>query len=183
MLRRKSELIDELDRVLSRVGWKFSGTTLLPIDIFDVSELEEIPDKAHEDIRKAASRLRDGDLSGSLSASCGALDSVTGAIYQEYGFDNHQTASFQEKIKKSLNAIHAKDNLQKELRGIGWSESDISTLSRNVEGSLNHASLVMQKLRSNMGDVHGTKPVVSALIYDSIKWSLLILRMLVTRSL
>lgn len=182
MLRRRPDLIDELKRVLSRVGWQFSGTTLLPIEVFDISELKEIPEQAHEDIQKAASRLRDGDLSGSLSASCGALDSVTGTIYQEFGLGDHQKASFQERIKKSLSAIKSSDNLKQELREIGCSESDISPLSNNLEGSLNQAAFVMQKLRSSMGDVHETKPVVSALVYDSIKWSLLILRILVTRN-
>ena len=148
-----------------------------------MSELKEIPDNAHEDINKAASRLRDGDLSGSLSASCGALDAVTGSIYQEFGLGDPNKASFQERIKKSINAIGAKDSLQNELRDIGWGESDINPLASNLDGSLNQAAFVMQKLRSNMGDVHGTKPVVSALVYDSIKWSLLLLRILITRKI
>jgi len=181
MLRRNPNLIDELERVLSRVGWKFSGTNLLPIEIFDVSELEDIPENAHKDIQKAASRLRDGDLSGSLSASCGALDTVTGSIYREFDLGDPDKASFQERIKKSINAIGAKKSLESELRDIGWDESDINPLTNNFDGSLNQAAFVMQKLRSNMGDVHGTKPVVSALIYDSIKWSLLLLRILITR--
>ena len=168
MLRRRPDLAEEFERVLSRVGWKLSGTTLLPIEVFDVSELQEIPAKAHEDIRKAASRLRDGDLSGALSASCGALDSVTADIFQEFGLGEHQKASFQERVKKSLSAIDAKGRLQKELRDIGWTDSDITPLFNNLEGSLNQAAFVMQKLRANMGDVHGTKPVVTALIYDSI---------------
>ncbi|WP_350282153.1 hypothetical protein [Nitrosomonas sp.] len=29
MMRRKPEVIEELERVLSRVGWKFSGTALI----------------------------------------------------------------------------------------------------------------------------------------------------------
>ncbi len=181
MLRRNPDLINELERILSRVGWKFSGTNLLPIEIFDVSELKEIPENAHEDIQKAASRLRDGDLSGSLSSSCGALDAVTGSIYQEFDLGDPNKASFQERIKKSINAIGAKENLKNELQGIGWDDSDISPLSSNLDGSLNQAAFIMQKLRSNMGDVHGTKPVVTALVYDSIKWSLLLLRILITR--
>ncbi|MBF8275324.1 MAG: hypothetical protein HW390_397 [Candidatus Brocadiaceae bacterium] len=56
MLKRKPDLIGKLDHVLSRVGWKFSGTTLLPVEIFDISELKDIPENAHEDIQKAASR-------------------------------------------------------------------------------------------------------------------------------
>ncbi|KKK99381.1 hypothetical protein LCGC14_2633320 [marine sediment metagenome] len=156
MLRRNPDLISELERVLSRVGWKFSGTVLLPIEIFDVSELKEIPEIAHQDIQK-------------------------GSIYQEFGLGDPNKSSFQERIKKSINAIGAKDRLQNELRDIGWGDSDINPLSSNLDGSLNQAAFVMQKLRSNMGDVHGSKPVVSALIYDSIKWSLLLLRVLVTR--
>ena len=181
MLRRKPSLIGELERVLSRVGWKFSGTTLLPVEIFDISELKEIPEKAQEDILKAANRLRDGDLGGSLSASCGALDSVTGEIYQEFGLGDPCKASFQERIKKSIEAIGAKENLVLELQDIGWCESDYKPLAFNLHGSLNQAAFVMQKLRSEMSDVHGAKPVVSALVYDSIKWALLLLRILVTR--
>ena len=40
-----------------------------------------------------------------------------------------------------------------------------------LEGSLNQDAFVMQKLQSDMGDVHGTKPVISVLVYNSIKWS------------
>ncbi|CAA0078952.1 Uncharacterised protein [Zhongshania aliphaticivorans] len=181
VLIRKPELSSELDRVLARVGWKFSGTTLLPVEIFDISELREIPEKAHEDILKAASRLRDGDLSGSLSASCGALDSVTSMIYEEYGLGDPNSASFQERINKSIEAVGAKESLIRELQEINWVESDYKPLEKNLSGSLNQAAFIMQKLRSNMGDVHGTKPVVTALVYDSIKWSLLILRIIVTR--
>jgi len=182
MLVRNPELSQELERVLSRVGWKFSGSSLLPIEIFDISELEDIPEDAHTDIEKAASRLRDGDLSGSLSASCGALDSVTSAIYQEFGLGDPNKASFQERINKSIDAVDAKNGLIKELQAINWNQSDIKPLAHNFTSSLNQASFIMQKLRSNMGDVHGTKSVVAALVYDSIKWSLLILRILVTRS-
>lgn len=59
MLLKRPELTDELERVFSRVGWKFSGSALLPIDVFDASELMDIPEKAHDDITKAAARLRD----------------------------------------------------------------------------------------------------------------------------
>lgn len=182
MLRKKPDLISELERVLSRVGWKIAGPVILPIEIFDVSELQDIPENAHEDILKAASRLRDGDLSGSLSASCGALDSVTSRIYSEFQLGDPNKASFQERLRKSIDAIGAKEKLIKELQEIGWTEQDYKPLSSNLDGSLNQAAYVMQKLRSNMGDVHGTKPVLSALIYDSIKWSLLLLRVLVNRN-
>lgn len=64
---------------------------------------------------------------------------------------------------------------------VGWGESDINPLSSNLDGLLNQAAFVMQKLRPTMGDVHETKPVVLALVYTPIKWSLLLLRILITR--
>ncbi|NOJ81827.1 hypothetical protein [Myxococcus xanthus] len=181
MMRRKPDVIEELDRVLSRVGWKFSGTSLVPIEIFDIAELAELPELAHADIQKAARRLRDGDLSGALSAACGALDAVTSDIYGRYGLGDAGKASFQERIKKSIDALKVKDSLVRELTEIGWSDPDRKILSANIDGSLNQAAFVMQKLRSDMGDVHGTKPVISALVYDSIKWSSLLLRVLAFR--
>lgn len=181
MLNQKSVVADDLERVLSRVGWRFSGTSLVPLEIFDVEELAQIPNEAHIDIQKAATRLRDGDMSGSLSASCGALDSVTSSIYAEYGLGDPNKASFQERIKKSLDIIGYNAELTNELKGINWNESEIKPLTKNLDGSLNQAAFIMQKLRSNMGDVHGTKPVISALVFDSIKWSSLILRLLAIR--
>ncbi|MFK0573227.1 hypothetical protein [Endozoicomonas sp.] len=181
MLSKKPELTDRLDQIFSRIGWKYSGSTLLPIDVFDASELMDMPEKAHDDITKAAARLRDGDLSGSLSAACGALDSVTSSIYREFSLGNPNDDSFQTRITKSLNAIAAKDKLQTELESLSWEEPAYKPFLKNLEGSLNQAAYVMQKLRSDMGDVHGTKPVLNALAYDSIKWSLLLLRLLNTR--
>ncbi|GLO12107.1 hypothetical protein PPUJ20028_06880 [Pseudomonas putida] len=178
MMRRKADVVEELERVFSRIGWKFSGTTLIPVDIFDVADLASIPEQARADIQKASSRLRDGDLSGALSAACGALDSVTADIYSICNLGDPNKASFQERVKRSVDALNVKNRLVQELVDIGWSDADYKPLASNLEGSLNQAAFVMQKLRSDMGDVHGTKPVINALVYDSIKWSALLLRAL-----
>lgn len=178
MMRRKSEVVEELERVLSRVGWKFSGTALIPVEIFDVAELASIPEQARADIQKASSRLRDGDLSGALSAACGALDAVTADIYDRHNLGDASKASFQERVKRSVDVLNVRNRLVQELVDIGWSEADYKPLASNLDGSLNQAAYVMQKLRSDMGDVHGTKPVINALVYDSIKWSALLLRAL-----
>lgn len=178
MMRRKDDVVAELGRVLSRVGWKFSGTALIPVEVFDVAELASIPEQARVDIQKASSRLRDADLSGALSAACGALDTVTANIYDRYNLGDAGRASFQERVKRSVDALNVKNRLVQELVEIGWSEADYKPLAANIEGSLNQAAYVMQKLRSDMGDVHGTKPVITALVYDSIKWSALLLRTL-----
>jgi hypothetical protein len=87
-------------------------------------------------------------------------------------------ASFQEKVKHSIEALNVKIDLEQELQSLGWDQAEISILANNLSGCLNQAAYVMQKLRSNMGDVHGTKPVVTALVYDSLKWAALLLRIL-----
>ena len=50
-----------LDDYLERLGWQFVDGSLIPIDLFDVAELAELPDTARTDLVKAAARLRDGE--------------------------------------------------------------------------------------------------------------------------
>jgi hypothetical protein len=178
MLRRKKDLVEEIDRILSRVGWKFFDDILMPIDIFDLEEVKELTSEAHSDLKKASTRLRDGDLSGALSSACGAIDSATNSIYTKYNLGDSGKASFQEKVKCSIDTLNVKTDLEQELYSLGWDQNEISRLSSNLFGSLNHAAYIMQKLRSKMGDVHGTKPVLAALVYDSLKWAALLLRLL-----
>ena len=54
ILRQRQDLLDELDQVLSRVGWRFVQGHLVPLEIFDASELQQLPTEAHEDLVKAA---------------------------------------------------------------------------------------------------------------------------------
>jgi hypothetical protein len=178
MLRRNESLIGDIDRVLRRVGWQFYEKQLIPIEIFDVSEINELPLESRQDLLKSATRLRDGDLGGALSSACAALDSTTTSIYLKFNIGDPREASFQEKIKKSLDALRITDKLDQELAALNWNPETINIFCQNLKGAFNQASYIMQQLRSNMGDVHGTKPVVAALVYDSLKWSALLLRIL-----
>lgn len=178
MLRRNPDVLEEIERVLSRVGWCFSGSALIPLEIFDVTELPLLPVVAATDIEKAASRLRDGDLSGALSAACGAVDAVTTDIYVQYRLGDPTKDSFQQRVKRSIDAVNLEVGIRDQLGSVGWPQHEQNMLVSNLIGSLNQAAYVMQKLRSDMGDVHGTKPVVAALVYDTIKWSSLLIRML-----
>jgi hypothetical protein len=178
MLRRRQDLRDELDHVLSRVGWKFAQGNLVPVELFDSSELQQLPPESHKDLIKAAVRLRDGDLSGALSSACSAVDSATNSIYLMHSLGEPGDASFQEKVKKSLEASKVTSKLEGELGLLSWDAEKIKIFRNNLMGALNQAANVMQVLRSNMGDVHGTKPVLAALVYDSLKWSALLLRLL-----
>ena len=78
-------------------------------------------------------------------------------------------SSFQERCKVSLNAVGIFETVENDLKDINWVDSGIVPFNKNFEGALNQAAYVMQSLRANMSDVHGTKPVLKPLVFDSIK--------------
>ncbi len=117
-------------------------------------------------------------MSGSLSSVCAAVDSVTSAIYEEKGLGDAHKASFQERCKVAINSVGLLDEVKNELDDIDWKESGIIPFCKNFEGSLNQAAYVMQTLRANMSDVHGTKPVLRPLVFESIKWAEILVRVM-----
>ncbi|MEI6314422.1 MAG: hypothetical protein WCO89_06095 [Syntrophus sp. (in: bacteria)] len=178
MLRRQPLVESDLLESLERLGWMVHEGHLVEVTVLDVSDLLELPQESHVDLIKAATRLRDNDLSGAVSAACAAVDAATSSIYQRENLGNPGAASFQEKVSRSLEAINIVGEIEKQLVELDWDKNEATMLAKNVRGSLNQASFVLQSLRSKMGDVHGTKPILKPLVFDSIKWSTLIVRLL-----
>jgi hypothetical protein len=178
VLRRKPETQQQLSENLSRLGWAFSEGILVPIEVFDPEDLTELPDEARRDLLKAARRFRDGDLSGSISAACGAVDVVTSLVYEEAHLGDPGGASFQERCKRAAAAKGVIPALETQLRALGWPDSEIVPFKKNFEGALVQGAYVMQTLRSKMGDVHGTKPIIKPMVFDSLKWAELLIRSL-----
>ena len=174
VLRRKDELQDKLSEYLSRLGWSFFNGTLLPIEVLDTDDLEFVPASAQKDLLKAAQRMRDGDVSGAISAACGAVDAATSKVYDELGLGDPGAASFQERCRKAVQAKGLLVSLELELSELGWQPKDVVPFKKNLEGALNQGAYVLQTLRSNMGDVHGTKPITRSLAFEALKWSELI---------
>ena len=178
VLRRKPDLQEQLQEYLERLGWTYYQGDIIPIQLLDVSEIAELPEEARPDLIKAATRLRDGDLDGAISAACGAVDAVTNDIYSRLSLGDPGKSSFQEKVNKSFEALKVFQNLEVELKAINWEQEKIRPIKGNLKGAINHAAFVMQTIRPEMGDVHGSKPTLKALVFDSLKWSSLILRLL-----
>ena len=176
---RYENLEEKLQSYLSRLGWQLIDNKVLPIEILDLSDLNELDPVAREDLVKAATKFRDGDLSGAISSACAAVDSVTARAYRDKNLgDVNKSKSFQERCNKSLKAIGVFEAIDQQLSEIEWKESNISQFKDNLKQSLSQAAYVMQTLRSDMSDVHGTKPVIKPLVFDSIKWSQIIVRLL-----
>jgi hypothetical protein len=178
VLTRRADSRQPLDENLSRLGWSLCGNAVIPIEILDVSTLGELPSESQEDLTKAAQRLRDGDMSGAISCACGAVDAATSAIYNSASLGDPTAGSFQERCKQALAASGVIPKLEKNLRELGWNDTDIKMFEKNFEGAMNQGAYVMQTLRSRMGDVHGTKPILKPLVFDCLKWAELLLRSL-----
>jgi hypothetical protein len=173
VVRQRPHQSESLNDYLERLGGK-----LVPIDVFDIAELADLPDVSRTDLLKAAARLRDGDLSGALGAACAAVDSATNAVYAKHGLSPPSKDAFQTRCTKALKSKKAISRLPGELTGMGWTGPAADKLSKNLQGALNQGAYVMQALRSGMSDVHGSKRVLNPLVYDSLKWAALIVRML-----
>lgn len=168
---------DELQSNLNKIGWQFVDGNLLPIEIFDRSELHQLPLKTREDFVKALAKLSNGDLSGSIGSACSSLDSITTEIITKNNLGDPTKMSFQKKIVESFK-IQSKNEIVGDLVTLGWQEIDAEMLVQNLSGSINQIAFVLQKLRSDMSDVHGTKPVLKELVYFSLKWSEVLSRIL-----
>jgi len=178
VLRRRPDVEPQLNQYLSRLGWTLVDGAIIPIELFDPRELAELPDEPRHDLIKAAQRFRDGDLSGAISAACGAVDKATAQIYATENLGDPGEASFQERCRKALTARGITPTLEHQLSQLGWSAADITPFKKNFEGALNQGTYVMQSLRSKMGDVHGTKPILKPLVFDCLKWAELVVRTL-----
>ncbi|MBN3790104.1 hypothetical protein [Burkholderia sp. Ac-20353] len=182
ILRRRSEMQEKLSEYLSRLGWSFVNQMLVPLEVFDISILADTPGESHKDLLKAAQRLRDGDLGGAISAACGAVDTATSKVYEEQSLGDPTKASFQERCKRAALAKGVLTELDRQLDALGWPQAEVAPFKKNLEGALNQGAYVMQTLRSHMGDVHGTKPILRSLVFDCLRWAELIVGSLVERS-
>lgn len=80
-------------------------------------------------------------------------------------------------MTRSLGALKVLDAIEVDWVALGWEQVKAHQLIENLRGSLNQAAYVMQELRSRMGDVHGTKPTLRPLVFDSLRWATVIVRM------
>ena len=172
---QRPDATGQMEACLRPLGWSFVEGRLLPMAVFDVNDLATLPEASHQDLAKAAARFQEGDLSGALAAASGAVDSAVHAVFKEHNLNDSQPrTSFHARYKRALRAKKTVENVEAELRALGWEECEARKVAKNMEGALNHGAFVMQSLRSRMSDVHGTQNAISTLVFDTIKWAALI---------
>ena len=99
-------------------------------------------------------------------------------MYEHAQLGDPGGASFQERCKRASSAKGVIPALEEQLRALGWKDLEIVPFKKNFEGALTQGAYVMQTLRSKMGDVHGTKPIIKPLVFDSLKLAELLVRSL-----
>jgi hypothetical protein len=174
---RRPEWADRLNEALRRIGWMLVGDAIIPLELLDPHDLAFVPDAARPDLVKAADRIST-DPAGAVTAACGAIDSVTEDIYQRYNLGNHRTASFEERVSRSLTAMGIIGRLSKQLQETGWDQKKGEELCERLGKAIGHNAFVMATLRSKMSDAHGSKPTIDALAFNSVKWATIICSML-----
>ncbi|EIF32188.1 hypothetical protein BCh11DRAFT_07773 [Burkholderia sp. Ch1-1] len=177
VLKRRPDLREALEEQLARHGWGLLENHLIPLQVFDPADLASVPDLPRADLARAAQRFRDGDLGGAIAAACGAVDSAVAAVYADYRL-GEPARSFQEGCNRALAAVM---ELETPLRELGWDTETAAKFAGNFRGALSQGAFVMQTLRSKMGDVHGSKPILKPLVFDVLKWAELFVRTLTVR--
>jgi hypothetical protein len=177
LLEKKPESADRLNEALRRIGWMLVGNAIIRLEVLDPGDLDFVPKRARDDLVTAAERISTNPA-GAVTAACGAIDSVTEDIYQRYSLGDHRTASFEERVSKSLRAVGTLERLSRRLKEIGWESKKADELCERLEKAIAHTAFVMTTLRSNMSDVHGSRPTLHVLAFNSVKWSTVICSML-----
>ncbi len=174
LLKKDPAIQEQLEEHLSRHGWGVVDNSLVLLELYDPVDLAQLPAAPRADLVKAAQRFRDGDLSGAISAACGAVDTITSSILPS----DPGKASFQQRCNQALAAREVLSSIESQLRDLAWDDKALTQFVSNFKGTLNQGAYVMQALRSKMGDVHGTKPILKPLVFDTLKWAELFVRTL-----
>jgi hypothetical protein len=159
-----TDAVERTKAILVDHGFEFFNGHFFRIGLFDQRELKFLPPIAAGEISTALDRLVAGDLDGAVTAAAGTVETVIAALTQVTPTD-----SFQQKAKQGIEAAGRLAALPDQLTALGWDPNRAKMLAQNLQGMLNQAAYVMQALRSDMGDVHGAKPVLEPLVYDAVK--------------
>lgn len=175
MILKKPSVEDRLDQVLNRVGWGVSGGRPYPLDLQITIEVANLPDAIRDNLERAVKRYRDGDAAGAMTAICGAIDSVTAAIYSDNSWlGNHRDANYQERVARSFSLYES--TLVNSLVSSGMDRQKANEVWHNLRGAVNHAAYILRVYRSQYADVHGNVAAPPALVQHALDCATFVLR-------
>lgn len=168
---QRGEVVAHLDHLLAQHGFRYDGGRFFPVNTFDEREREFLPPASYDEISDGFGRLADGDESGAITKVCGAVDTLTQALYANHSDWGPVPNSFQTKVNTCLKNLDVFETMQQEFLELGITEGDATTIVEEIRQATNHAAQALQVIRRTMGDVHGGKRALRKTAYDSIKWA------------
>lgn len=161
---------DSASAVLRPHGYQFVGGQIVPLALADATEFQFLPASSAEQIRSAFERLNHGDEDGAISAACGAVDTVTLAVYEKYGLGQAPN-SFQAKVNTVMDALKIYEEIEADLLQLNVRPETAKEIVTELHEATKHAANALQVIRRALGDVHGSKPAYRRVTYDAIKWA------------
>lgn len=168
MIRLNPEFEARLRDLLRPIGWDFVEGQLVAMDLLSVQDIASVPEAARADLVKAASRF-ESDPSGAVTSACGAVDTLTRLVYASHSLGKPGDDSFQKRVNRSLKAVNLAVELEEELVELGWDRAKATETAASYTGCFAQAAKVLEALRSNMGDTHGTRKAMESMVLDCIK--------------
>jgi hypothetical protein len=160
--------------LLGQHGFQYVNGQFVPVGLIDAREAKFLPESAVNDLSKATARLVDGDESGAISAACGAVDSVTAQIFAQLQLGEPTAESFAGRVRAASKQLGIYDQLEKDLVGRGMASEKAQRIVQNLQKGIGQVAEGIQILRSDMGDVHGTKPALRQITFVVLKAAALI---------
>lgn len=160
----------ELTGLLHHHGYEYVNGTFVPVGLIDERERQYVPESSAAELAKALNRLVQGDESGAITSACEAVESATNALYEKYNLGDTK-APYQAKVNTVLQRLKIIDKLKQELMQLPIRPEDAEKIAEEVYEATKHAAEALQVIRRTLGDVHGTKPTKTRIVYDSIKWA------------
>lgn len=140
-----------------------------PLPVADREDLSSLAPSAASEIAKAFERLRTGDESGAISSACGAVDLTTSEIYHRHGEPDPKDQSFASRVREATRLNATYESLERELEVLSMEPVDIKFIRHNLTQAVGASAEALGRLRTKMGDVHGSKPALQSMVRTCIK--------------
>lgn len=174
ILSLKPDSKEELEALLERVGWGISENEPYPIEIQIDFDTTDFPDEVKEEVKKCLKRFRNGDVTGAMTSICGAVDSLTAQVYNDYNLGNHRRDSYQPRVVNSVDVFES--NYKEPLLDTRISEEDANLMWHNHRQAVNQAGYVLASLRREFSDVHGEQESNPILVQRALDCAVFIIR-------
>ena len=162
---------EKVQRLFAKHGYDYIDGTFVPVAFLDQREAKYLPPSSASELAKAMKRLVDGDETGAITAACGAVDTLMQQLYDVHELGDPGQVAFAAKVNTAFQHLGIFNEMKDEFIALGMTSEHAEKIVTEMRKATNHAAQVLQMLRTNMGDVHGSKPALRRTAYDAVKWA------------